>query len=92
LIVELITAFSNTNKKIKNLAEDIFKSIFDLVREMKALPQFFNMLLVGFAGNKVQTQSATIRALLLLLKINYTLLGNGKDENNNAIRFEDPAF
>jgi len=46
------------------------------------------MLLVGFAGTKIQTQSATIRALLLLLKLNYT----HKDKNENAIRFEDPNF
>lgn len=88
VIVELITALSNTNKKIKKLAEDIIGSVFELIMHMGALPQLFQMIMVGFAGTKVQTQSATIRTLLLLLKLNYL----NKDKNPNAVKFADPSF
>lgn len=72
MIIELITAFTNTNNKIRNLAEGIFRSIFEIVQHLKCIPQLFQMLLVGFAGTKAVTQSATIKSLLLLIKINYS--------------------
>lgn len=88
LIVELITAYSNTNKKVKKLAEEIFRSVFTLVMHMSALSQLFQMLLVGFASNKIQIQSATIRALLLLLKINYSV----KDKEPSAVQVHEAGF
>lgn len=41
MIVELITAYSSTNKKIKKMSEEVFKIVYNLMRELKALPHLF---------------------------------------------------
>lgn len=87
MIVELITAFSHSNNKVRKLSEEIINSVFDLCMHMKALASLFQMLLVGFAGNKNSTRSSTIRALLLLIKINYN-----HRTDPNALKFEDATF
>ena len=71
MIIELITAFSHSNIKVRKLSEEIINNAFDLCMHLKTLPQLFQMLLVGFAGNQNSTISSSIRALLLLIKINY---------------------
>lgn len=55
MIIELITAFTHSNNKIRKLAEEIIGSVFELTMEIKAIPQLFQMLLVGFAGTQTST-------------------------------------
>ena len=71
VIIDLIGGYSSSNNKLRTLAETVFAKIFDLLAELQALPQLFQLLLVGFAGTKSTTKSATIRSLMLLLKLNY---------------------
>ncbi len=71
VVIDLITGYSSPNNKLRTLSEEVFTSIFNLLNELKALPQLFQLLLVGFAGTKASTKSATIRALMLVFTINY---------------------
>ena len=52
VIIDLITAYSSSNNKLRMQAEDVFSRIFDLLTSLKSLPQLFQLLLVGFAGTK----------------------------------------
>jgi len=85
VIIDLIGGYSSSNNKLRVLAESVFGHIFDLLSELKAIPQLFQLLLVGFAGTKAQTKSATIRSLMLLLKLNY--VKKGIDVND--VSFQD---
>ena len=38
MIIELITAYSSTNKKVKRLSEEVFRMVYGLMRELRALP------------------------------------------------------
>jgi len=68
-IIELVTAMGNTNLKIRELANGIFSDICTLMRvNFNAVNQLFTIILVCLAGNKHQTQSATIRSLLFAMK------------------------
>ena len=52
-IVELINAMTNTNLKIRGLAESIFKDICSIMRvKFNAVNQLLGIILVGLAGNK----------------------------------------
>jgi len=75
VVIDLITGYSSPNNKLRTLSEEVITSIFNLLNELKALPQLFQLLLVGFAGTKSQTKSATIRALMLVFTINYKQQG-----------------
>lgn len=83
VIIDLITGYSSPNNKLRTLSEEVLTQVFNLLNELKSLPQLFSLLLVGFAGTKAQTKSATIRALMLLLTINYKQQG---------LEIEDPSF
>ena len=83
VVIDLITGYSSPNNKLRALSEEVITSIFNLLNELKALPQLFQLLLVGFAGTKAQTKSATIRALMLVFTINYKQQG---------LAIEDPSF
>jgi hypothetical protein len=52
VIIDLITGYSSPNNKLRSLSEEVITSIFNLLNELKALPQLFQLLLVGFAGTK----------------------------------------
>jgi|LauGreDrversion4_2_1035121.scaffolds.fasta_scaffold114774_2 hypothetical protein len=52
VIIDLISGYSSPNNKLRTLSEEVFTSIFNLLNELKALPQLFQLLLVGFAGTK----------------------------------------
>lgn len=71
VVIDLITGYSSPNNKLRALSEEVITSIFNLLNELKALPQMFQLMLVGFAGTKASTKSATIRALMLVFTINY---------------------
>lgn len=73
MTIELITAINNSNLKTRKLAEDVFKSISAILSHFNAVPQLFQLLLVGLAGTSPQMQSSTIRALIFNLKLNLTL-------------------
>ena len=83
VVIDLITGYSSPNNKLRTLSEEVITSIFNLLNELKSLPQLFQLLLVGFAGTKAQTKSATIRALMLVFTINYKQQG---------LAIEDPSF
>ena len=73
MVLELITALNNSNLKTRKLAEEVFKSISAVLSHFNAVPQLFQLLLVGLAGTSPQMQSSTIRALIFNLKLNLTL-------------------
>ena len=51
-IIELINSMSNTNLKIRVLAQDIFTKISTLMRcKLNAVNNLFTIILVGLAGN-----------------------------------------
>lgn len=50
VVIELITAFTNANFKTRELAMECFSNISDLLKGFQAIPQLFQILLVGFAG------------------------------------------
>ena len=55
-IIELINAMTNTNLKIRAIAEDTFKDICTIMRvKFNAVNQLLGIILVGLAGNKFQT-------------------------------------
>ena len=55
-IIELVSAMTNTNLKIRSLAESIFKDISHMMRvKFNAVNQLLGIILVGLAGNKYQT-------------------------------------
>ena len=83
VVIDLIQGYSSSNTKLRLQSEAVFGKVFDLLGTIGALPHLFQMLLVGFAGNKSSTISATIRALMLLLKVNYVKKG---------INVGDPQF
>lgn len=65
---------TNTNLKIRGLAQEVFSEISTLMRcKFNAVNQLFTIILVGLAGNKPQTQSATIRSLIFTIKQNVIL-------------------
>ena len=80
VIIDLISGYSSSNTKLRMQAEDVFSRIFDLLTSQKSLPQLFQLLLVGFAGTKTQTKSATIRSLMLVLRLNYKKKGIDTNE------------
>ena len=68
-IIELINSMTNSNLKIRNLAQGIFSDICIIMRErFNAVNQLFTIILVGLAGNKASTQSSTIRSLIFTIK------------------------
>ena len=65
---------TNTNQKIRGIAQAIFSEISYLMRcKFNAVNQLFTIILVGLAGNKAQTQSSTIRSLIFTIKENVIL-------------------
>jgi len=68
-IIELITSMTNTNLKIRALAQEIFTDICSLMRSaFNAINQLFTIILVGLAGKNPSTQSSTIRSLIFAIK------------------------
>lgn len=84
MTIELITAINNSNLKTRKLAEEIFKSISAILSHFNAVPQLFQLLLVGLAGTTPQMQSSTIRALIFNLKMNLTLAIETEGEQDLA--------
>ncbi len=41
VVIDLITGYSSPNNKLRTLSEEVFTSIFNLLNELKALPQLF---------------------------------------------------
>jgi hypothetical protein len=80
VIIDLIGGYSSPNTKLRVNAEQVFGEIFDLLASLNSLPQLFQLLLVGFAGTKSQTKSATIRSLMLVLRLNYKKKGVDTNE------------
>jgi ribosomal protein L30/L7E len=52
VIIDLIGGYSSHNTKLRVLSEQVFKELFELLAELKAVPNLFQLLLVGFAGTK----------------------------------------
>ena len=70
-IIELVNAMTNTNLKIRAIAEETFKEICFMMRvKFNAVNQLLGIILIGLAGNKSQTQSNTIRSLIFTIKQN----------------------
>jgi len=89
-IIELITAMTNTNLKLRGIAQQIFTDICEIMRvKFKAVNQLFTIILVGLAGNKTQTQSATIRSLIYTIKQNVQFSNSTGQE---LISAADPGF
>ena len=86
MVIELITAINNSNLKTRKLAEEIFKSISTILSHFNAIPQLFQLLLVGLAGTSPQMQSSTIRALIFNLKMNLTLKIQAENEDQTALK------
>lgn len=92
-IIELINAITNSNLKIRSLAQDIFSEICTLMRcKFNAVNQLFTIILVGLAGNKPQTQSNTIRSLIFTIKKNVHFHGQAADPADNLIEVSDAGF
>lgn len=76
-IIELITAMTNSNLKIRTLAQGVFSDICEIMRvNFNAVNQLFTIILVGLAGNKSGTQSSTIRSLIFTIKQNVNFTRN----------------
>lgn len=41
VVIDLITGYSSPNNKLRTLSEEVITSIFNLLNELKALPQLF---------------------------------------------------
>ncbi len=54
-VIELISTFNNSNQKIRTGAQESFLNMAKILSEFKALPQMFQMLLVGLAAETPQT-------------------------------------
>ena len=67
-VIELISAIRSTNYKIRASAEESFQKMAQILSAMKQLPQLFQMMLVGLAGQTPQIQSCAIRALIFNFK------------------------
>jgi len=68
-IIELIKSMTNTNLKIRGLAQGIFTDISNIMRiRFNAVNQLFTIILVGLAGKNKSTQSAAIRSLIFTIK------------------------
>ena len=50
MVIELITAIRNSNQKIRGSAEEAFNKMATILSNFKALPQLFQMMLIGLAG------------------------------------------
>lgn len=93
-IIELINAITNTNLKVRAIAEEAFIDVCTLMREkFGAVNQLFSIILVGLAGSNSQTQSSTIRAIIFTIKKNVQF-GNqtADDERQNLIQISDAGF
>lgn len=55
VIIDLIGGYSSSNNKLRALSEQVFGQIYDILSTLKALPQLFQLVLVGFAGTKSST-------------------------------------
>jgi hypothetical protein len=55
VIIDLIGGYSSSNNKLRALSEQVFGQIYDILSTLKALPQLFQLVLVGFAGTKSTT-------------------------------------
>ena len=49
-MIELISAIRNSNQKIRAGAEEAFVNMAKILSGFQAIPQLFQMLLVGLAG------------------------------------------
>ena len=78
MVIELITAIRNSNQKIRGSAEEAFNKMATILSNFKALPQLFQMMLIGLAGQTPQVQSCAIRALIYNLKQSIETPGRGK--------------
>ena len=73
-VIELISAMTNSNLKVRQVAQNLFKEINTLMRaKFNAVNQLFTIILVGIAGQNQSTQSAAIRSLIFALKQNVIL-------------------
>ena len=86
MVIELITAINNSNLKTRKLAEEIFKSISTILSHFNAIPQLFQLLLVGLAGTSPKMKSSKIRALIFNLKMNLTLKIQAENEDQTALK------
>ena len=74
IMIELINSMTNSNLKIRSLAQKIFSDICEIMRRrFNAVNQLFTIILVGLAANKPHTQSSTIRSLIFAIKQNVIL-------------------
>ena len=55
VIIDLRGGYSSSNNKLRALSEQVFGQIYDILSTLKALPQLFQLVLVGFAGTKSST-------------------------------------
>jgi hypothetical protein len=73
-IIELISAMTNSNFKVRSLAQSIFTDICILMRcRFNSVNSLFTIILVGLAGKNTSTQSSTIRSLIFTIKKNVIL-------------------
>lgn len=94
-IIELINSMTNSNLKIRGLAQKIFSDICEIMRSrFNAVNQLFTIILVGLAANKAHTQSSTIRSLIFAIKQNVVLNPhNFNDEHEeNMVLASDDGF
>ena len=84
IVIELITALNHTNFKTRKIAEDSFLKLSEILKHLNSITSLFQILLVGFAGTKSQTQSATIRSLIFLIKQNVS-----KDGGDGNLKSDD---
>ena len=81
---------TNTNIKIRSLAQEIFTDICFLMRcKFNAVNQLFTIILVGLAGNNASTQSSTIRSLIFAIKQNIILNEEQFNRSQNKPDQED---
>lgn len=80
---------TDSNLKVRTLAEEIFVIIFQLMRcQLNAINNLFTIILVGLAGTNQSTQSSTIRCLIFSIKQNilHRSARYGSGENQGAVQ------
>ena len=93
-ILELISAMTSTNLKIREIAKEIYTDICTLMRcKFNAVNQLFTIILVGLTGTHSSTKSAAIRSLIFTIKRNIQFNKQVKDkaeEDQDMMENEKP--
>lgn len=88
--IELITSITNSNLKIRKLAEESFDVIQDVMGQYKSSGSILQMLLVGLVGSSPQMQSSTIRSLIYNMKAIIVIKRQALEESHSKLLSTEP--